>query len=214
MASDGAPFADRAFVESYESWYDTAGRNADRLEKELLADLLDGLEEVRTVLEVGCGTGHFSRWFAARGLEVTGLDRSMPMLAAARAFRSPPCACGLAERLPVASRSVDLVVLITTLEFVDDPRAVLAESWRVARRGIVLGVLNRRSRLGRELERRRDPPWPQATLYTVRELRRLVLDAAGERRPRLMVRTTLWPRWRGALRLPWGGFIGVRATAC
>lgn len=108
---------------------------------------------------------------------------------------------------------IDLVVLITTLEFVDDPRAALAESWRVARRGIVLGVLNRRSRLGRELERRRDPPWPQATLYTVRELRRLVLDAAGERRPRIMVKTTLWPRWRGALRLPWGGFIGVRATA-
>lgn len=212
MASDRGPFADQAFVESYESWYATAGRTADRLEKELFAALLDGLDNVRTVLEVGCGTGHFSRWFAARGLEVTGLDRSLPMVAAARALGAPPCACGLAERLPLASRSVDLVVLVTTLEFVDDPRAALAESWRVARRGILLGVLNRHSRLGRELAGRRDSPWPEATLYTVRELRRLVLDAAGEQRPRLMVRTTLWPRWRGALRLPWGGFIGVRAT--
>jgi ubiquinone/menaquinone biosynthesis C-methylase UbiE len=213
VASDRGPFADRAFVESYESWYEDAGRKADRLEKELLAALLDGLEEVRTVLEVGCGTGHFSRWFAARGLEVTGLDRSLPMLVAARALGAPPYACGLAERLPLASRSVDLVVLMTTLEFVDDPRAALAESWRVARQGILLGVLNRHSRLGRELAGRRDPPWPEATLYTVRELRRLVLDAAGERRPRLVVRTTLWPRWSGALRLPWGGFVGVRATA-
>ena len=33
---------------------------------------------------MGCGTGHFTRWFAAKGLEAVGIDPSRPMLEAAR----------------------------------------------------------------------------------------------------------------------------------
>jgi hypothetical protein len=40
---------------------------------------------------------------------------------------------------------VDVVVFITTLEFVGDTRAVLGEAVRVARRGIAAVVLNRYS---------------------------------------------------------------------
>lgn len=36
------------------------------------------------LLDLGCGTGRFSRWFAARGATVTGLDFSAGALAAAR----------------------------------------------------------------------------------------------------------------------------------
>ena len=35
-------------------------------------------------LEVGCGTGHFTRWFGGQGLQATGLDLSLPMLAVFR----------------------------------------------------------------------------------------------------------------------------------
>ena len=34
------PFVDPALVAGYETWYQTAGRRADRLEKDLLARLL------------------------------------------------------------------------------------------------------------------------------------------------------------------------------
>jgi SAM-dependent methyltransferase len=40
--------------------------------------------EVRSVLDLGCGTGNSSAPFAELGLEVTGLDRSPEMLAIAR----------------------------------------------------------------------------------------------------------------------------------
>ena len=206
------PFDDRDLVASYESWYETTGRRADELEKQLLDELLAEFPAVETVLEVGCGTGHFSRWFEARGLHVVGADLSMEMLVEFRRLQGPPCVRGRAERLPFASRSVDLVAFITTLEFVADVGRTLSEACRVARRGILVGALNRHSLIGRRLTRRTDTPWTSARLYNLRELRKLVMRAAGEYRPRFRSRTTLWPGWQSSLPLPWGGFIGISAT--
>jgi hypothetical protein len=55
------PFVDPALVAGYETWYQTTGRRADRLEKELLAWLLARFPSAGTLLEVGCGSGHFTR---------------------------------------------------------------------------------------------------------------------------------------------------------
>jgi len=209
---DGNPFADHDLVASYEGWYETTGSRADELEKQLLNELLVDLPPIETVLEVGCGTGHFGRWFEARGLDVLGVDLSMEMLVETLHLGGPACVRGRAERLPFASGSVDLVVLITTLEFVGDEQNALAEASRVAQRGILVGALNRRSLLGRKLQKRTDPPWTSARLYSLGELRTLVAQAASEHGPRLRCTTTLWPGWRSSLPLPWGGFIGVSAT--
>ena len=208
----GNPFAGHDFVASYEGWYETAGRRADALEKRLLDELLTDFPALGTVLEVGCGTGHFSRWFEARGLHVVGADLSMEMLVEFRRLKGPPCVRGRAERLPFASRSVDLVAFITTLEFVGDPQVAVGEACRVARKGVLVGALNRRSALGRRLRNRTEPPWTSAKLLTVGELKTLVIRAAGDHRPRFRSKTTLWPGWRRSLPLPWGGFIGISAT--
>ena len=205
------PFDGRDLVASYEYWYETTGRRADGLEKQLLNQLLTDFPAVGTVLEVGCGTGHFSRWFEARGLDVVGADLSMEMLAQSSRLAGPPCVQGRAERLPFASGSVDLVVIITTLEFVDDPQLALAEACRVAHKGLLVGALNRHSLLGRALTRQANPPWTSARLYNLGELKSLVEHAAIEYEPRISWRTTLWPGWRKSLALPWGGFIGVSA---
>lgn len=74
------PFADPARVARYENWYQTTGRRADRLEKALLRRLLVNFKSAHTILEVGCGTGHFTRWFNELGLYAVGLDVSPPML--------------------------------------------------------------------------------------------------------------------------------------
>jgi len=208
----GNPFTDNDLVASYEGWYETAGRRADELEKRLLDELLGDTAAIETVLEVGSGTGHFSRWFEARGLDVLGVDLSMEMLVESLRLAGPACVRGRAECLPFASRSVDLVVLITTLEFVSDVQNALAEACRVAQKGILVGALNRRSLLGRKLQKRTDPPWTSARFYSLDELRTLVVQAASEHEPKLRCTTTLWPGWRSSLPLPWGGFIGVRAT--
>jgi ubiquinone/menaquinone biosynthesis C-methylase UbiE len=199
----------------YEAWYQTpAGQRADALEKGLLQGLMRAsYSRPASVLEVGCGTGHFTRWFGEQGLTAVGLDLSAAMLAQARARGAVPLVRGDMQRLPFPDRSFDLVALITTLEFVSQPHQALAEAWRVARQGLLLGVLNRWSLLGwqRRLARRSQATvYDAAHFYGVGELRRLARAVAGAR-AQVVWRTTLlphaWPRPDAAL--PWGGFIGL-----
>lgn len=199
----------------YEAWYDTPeGQRADALEKDLLTRLLRAsFGQPKSVLELGCGTGHFTRWFAGQGLFSVGLDRSAAMLAQAHSRGGAPLLQADMQHLPFADGAFDVVTLITALEFVSDPPAALAEALRVARQGLLLGVLNRHSLLG--LQRRLARPvegdvYSAAHFYGVGELCRLVRAVAGAE-AQVTWRTTLFGRacsWQEA-RLPWGGFIGM-----
>jgi SAM-dependent methyltransferase len=203
------PFTDPATVTGYEAWYETVGRRADRLEKGLLRRLLACFPEARTMLEVGCGTGHFTRWFCELGLRAAGLDVSPAMLAEAAHLHSPPCVLGNGLALPFATGAFDLSVLITTLEFVADPAQALVEALRVARCGLILGALNRHSMLGWRLKRSGQSLWQMAHFFTPSELTHLVRRAAVRKPARIIWRTSLWPLWPEPLPLPWGGFIGL-----
>jgi SAM-dependent methyltransferase len=204
------PFDDADLAKHYEAWYAGEGRRADVLEKRLLAKLLERFPEARSVLEIGCGTGHFTRWMADRGLEAVGIDASRAMLAEARAFGGSRYLRADAHALPFAEGSYDLAVLVTTLEFLRDPEAALAEAVRVARMGVLLGVLNRWSVLTLRYRLSAKPLWLDARFFGPLELARLARRAAGGRAGRVWWRTTLWPiPGVGALPLPWGGFIGL-----
>jgi SAM-dependent methyltransferase len=203
------PFTNPAIVAGYEAWYETSGRRADRLEKALLKRLLAGFSRARTLLEVGCGTGHFTRWFGEQGLQAIGLDLSPPMLTEAVRLGSPPYVQGDALALPFRAGAFDLVALITTLEFVTDPVQALREATRVARHGLILGVLNRQSLLAWRRKRSGEPLWQEARFFTPTELVHL---AAAGKRVKIVWRTTLWPVWPGQLPLPWGGFIGMAVS--
>lgn len=198
----------------YEAWYATPeGRRADALEKAALQRLLQHFPQAQSVLEVGCGTGHFTRWLRAQGLAATGVDLSPAMLAQARTPGGLPLAQGEAIRLPFADGAFDLTALVTTLEFLDRPQAVLAEALRVSRHGLLLGVLNRWSALG--LWRRlagcfRPTVYDAAHFYGVGELGRLlrsVTQGAGH----IVWHTTLFPRWWPfpKAQQPWGAFIAM-----
>lgn len=202
----------------YEAWYATPrGARASRAEAELLAWLLGAFPSARSVLDVGCGTGHFTRWLAQRGLQPFGLDRAPAMLAAMRRLEPRcPAVLGDAYALPLRDRAVDLVVLVATLEFLEDPRAALAEAARVARRGLIAVVLNRWSLGG--LSRRIGPAargtlLPGARDLSAPELRRLLRQAAGERLVSLRTRSALLPRPFPAAptRIPLGDVAGVAA---
>ena len=85
------PFASPDVALSYEAWYETTGRRADRLEKALLKWLLASFPQASSLLEVGCGTGHFTRWFKDLGLQTAGLDLSLPILVEAIRLGSVRC---------------------------------------------------------------------------------------------------------------------------
>jgi ubiquinone/menaquinone biosynthesis C-methylase UbiE len=182
------------------------------LEKALLKKLLVDFPDARTGLEIGCGTGHFTRWLAAHELEMSGLDVSVAMLSEARKRNGLNYVEGDAHNLPFADRTFDLAFLITTLEFVADPRLALTEAIRVARQGVILGVLNRWSLVALKYRRSRSPLWSSAHFFGPWELLQLVQDAAGERCSGARWRTTIWPiPWVTDLPLPLGGFIGLAA---
>ena len=204
-----APFSNSALVTGYENWYQGKGRRADRLEKALLSHLLDNFPQAASLLEVGCGTGHFTRWFNQQGLQTVGLDTSWPMLIEAVHLESPPCMCGSGVALPFPDGAFDLLSLITTLEFISDPILALAEALRVAKEGLLLGVLNRHSVLGWQLKRKGGPTWDAARFSTPAELALLAKAAAGRKSVTVVWQTTLWPLWARSLPLPWGGFIGM-----
>lgn len=218
VVTDGDVTLDGRVASHYEAWYETPeGRRADALEKASLRRLLEGFPHARSVLEVGGGTAHFTRWLSGQGLVAVGLDLSAAMLAQARALDGVPLTQGEAPRLPFADGAFDLVAFVTTLEFLEWPREALAEALRVARRGLLLGVLNRWSLLG--LQRRlaglfRRTVYDAAHFYGVGELQRLLRSVTGGK-GRIGWHTTLFPRWwpRSQARLPWGAFIGMSLMA-
>jgi ubiquinone/menaquinone biosynthesis C-methylase UbiE len=206
------PFEAPEVAARYEDWYSGTGQRADYLEKRLMQKMLRHFPQSSTALEIGCGTGHFTRWMASLGLTVTGLDISTAMLAEARRSNGFTYVEGDALQLPFADRAYDLTAVITTLEFVPDPLRALREAVRVAQHGLLLGVLNRRSLLARSYRASGKPLWQSAHFFSASELIQLVRQAAGKRLNGMHWRTTLWPLpFVRDLPLPWGGFIGMAA---
>jgi ubiquinone/menaquinone biosynthesis C-methylase UbiE len=103
------------------------------------------LDRANDVLDVGSGVGHWGQLLAnviPRSARVQGVDRD-PLWVEKAAARA--AACGLAarftyqvavaEKLPFADASFDLVTCQTVLIHLPDPRAAVDEMLRVARPG-------------------------------------------------------------------------------
>lgn len=133
--------------ERYDAWYATRrGAWIGDEEFQLLKP-----RSGETLLDVGCGTGYFTRRFAGRNApaRVVGLDLDFETVryAAASSPRSIPFVAADACRLPFRDASFDLVISVAALCFVRDEAQALAEMLRVARRRVALGLLNRHSLL-------------------------------------------------------------------
>lgn len=138
-------------AEQYDAWYRTPrGAWIGEAEFRLLAGML-GPRPGETLLDVGCGTGYFTRRFS-RDAEVmaTGVDPDEERLLLARSGSESRFVRGTAESLPFPDRSFDLAVSVTALCFVADERKALAEMLRITRRRFAVGLLNRESLLYRE----------------------------------------------------------------
>jgi SAM-dependent methyltransferase len=199
----------------YDAWYDTAhGQRVESAERALLDELLAAYPGAESLLEIGCGTGRFAAWLAP-AFRMLGLDRSPAMLTEMRVQHPTiPAVLGDAHQLPLADASIDLVLFVTTLEFLEDPLAALREGVRVARRGLVLLVLNRWSVGG--LSRRagtqaRSVLLGQARDLSLVSLRAMAMEAAGVRRLALPWASTLFPDglWAARWRLPLGDVLGM-----
>jgi SAM-dependent methyltransferase len=196
----------------YDAWYETPLR-AFVLGVELAALVgLAGEFVSRYVLEVGCGTRRFGRAFAERGARVTGVGLSRAMLSEVgmdEKGRPNLCQAG-AGRLTFQPSSFGLVLAVTLLESVPDPRGVLGEMWRVLRPGgrLLVGALNARSPWALARHRSALEPFARARFFSPPDFRDM-LGCFG--------RVT----WRGAVFIPpwmkghvhafWGEFERIGA---
>jgi SAM-dependent methyltransferase len=133
---------------AYDAWYRTPrGRWIGDVEYRLLHRML-GARPGETLIDVGCGTGYFTRRFARSGLTATGVDVDPAVLAFARAHAAGETYRQAdARHLPFRDGAFDVGVSVAALCFIDEPSLALAEMVRVVRRRIAIGLLNRRSLL-------------------------------------------------------------------
>jgi SAM-dependent methyltransferase len=92
------------------------------------------LDPTARVLDVGCGRGGVMERLHAQAALVAGLDPDRRSL---REHRAPGVSlvCGLAELLPLADATVDLVCCSWVLEHLIEPQRAFAEVARVLRPG-------------------------------------------------------------------------------
>lgn len=108
------------------------------LDDRLLDALAPELAGARRLLDVGCGPRTFAVRAAARfpALEVIALDPSRDFARREPGLRVVRAA---GEALPLADRSVDVAICLSSIRHVRDRRAVLAELRRVVR-GLLIVV--------------------------------------------------------------------------
>lgn len=203
---------------AYEAWYHTPrGHWIGNREFMLLQDLLRP-EAGASLLDVGCGTGYFSRRFARVGLSVTGIDPDPAALTFAWMQGSDiRYVQGNSLELPFPDNAFDYAIAVTSLCFIDDPEQALREMWRVSRRALSLGLLNRRSLLYRKKHGRGSylgARWDTAGEVLKAWVPTLV-PAPGAVAARSAVflpqgtRMAQWSeQWLPGI-LPWGGFLAV-----
>jgi ubiquinone/menaquinone biosynthesis C-methylase UbiE len=202
------PFDCPEIAQVYEVWYDTTGKSAARQEKKLLRALIRQSGGVKTVLDVGCGTGYFTAWYRTLGMSAVGLDRSRLMIQQAQQNHAIACILGDAHNLPFSANAFDLVSYITTLEFLGNPGSVIGEGQRVSRKALLLGVINQHSLLGWRYRQKGGPIWDSANFFTLAQLIRMINENISQPH-KILYWTTIWPFGAWISKLPWGGFIGM-----
>ncbi|MHC1564561.1 MAG: class I SAM-dependent methyltransferase [Candidatus Hecatellaceae archaeon] len=147
-------------AEGYDEWF---RRGAGPLIYEAEVEgLRQAAEKLRPglLLDVGCGTGLFSKVFMEMGWRVMGVDYALGMASAASA-KSLDVVLADGCHLPFRSDFCDSVLMFTVLEFLPCEDEALKEAFRVLRDGgsLILGVHNRVNpwNLYRKLRARRKP---------------------------------------------------------
>ncbi len=170
-------------IHPYDEWYQTPiGRLIDERRKKIMVDMISPKCGER-LLCVGFAAAHYMSFFRTKDCLVTGLERSVEMLSAARQRIGDhgDFYLGDAEDLPFSDNEFDIVILIFTLETSNDPQRVISEAIRVCKGRVFLGVLNKYplSRSYRNQWEFGSPPAP-LRFYHIGELTRMIKNQLGE----------------------------------
>jgi SAM-dependent methyltransferase len=137
------------------------------------------------ILDIGCGLGKGLSFCHEKGMRVTGIDPSPYMLDIAKKNLGDHIELhrGKAENLPFDDNSFNYASLITSLEFVDDPKKALEEACRVAKDKIFIGIINRYTFKRFQLRIKglfTDTVYNHAIFFSIWDLKQLLFDLLGD----------------------------------
>jgi ubiquinone/menaquinone biosynthesis C-methylase UbiE len=160
----------------YDNYYQKEkGKLIDKIEKKIIKSHLDNLDK-GYLLELGCGTGHWTQFFCEQGFQVAAIDSSKSMLEIARSknMKTVQFLNADAVRLPFPDAQFSAIASVTMLEFVDDLNLVLTEIDRLLKPGgtLLLGCLNALSALGEN--KKNDPVFKHAHFFTQEEIKKML----------------------------------------
>ena len=199
------PFEEHSLA--YDRWFEDH-KELYEAELKAIGEIIP--KELAMSVEIGVGSARFAAPLGVR----FGLDPSRMMLKKAMEQGISVC-LGVAEELPFSDQSFDLVLMVTTICFVDSIDAAFAEAYRIIKPDgcIVVGFVDKDSPLGRQYQARKNESkfYRHATFYSTEEvllhLKRadFTIDA---------IRQTLLPGQSTSIVLDGygsGSFIAIRA---
>jgi len=165
-----APF--EKYASHYDNWF---VKHRSAYEAELRA-IKAQLPESKNSVEIGVGSGRFA---SPLGIKL-GLEPSLKMRELAQKRRITVIAA-IAEALPFAHSSFDLVLMVTTICFVTEIEKALKEAYRVLKTDghLVIGFIDRNSPVGRIYEQHKEESafYQIARFYTPEEVMYLLTEA-------------------------------------
>lgn len=208
-------FFNRDNTDTYEQWYEGRYKRAEIWQKKTVGGLLKKDKRVKTLLEFGCGTTRFTRWWNEIGIEANGADISPFMLGQGAQLFDGDLVLADSHHMPFKNHTFDALAFITTFEYYKDPVKVIREAVRVGKYGVVFGMMNRNSP---KVVRRRvqevfgkNPFYLTATFYTPKTLTEVIKKALHDRDYSIEWTTTGLPKWFPVQQwgVPYGDFFAL-----
>ena len=165
-----SPF--QRYTAPYENWF-TEHRWVYEAELRAVKALMP---ESGRGLEVGVGTGRFADPLGIK----TGLEPSVRMRKIAR-HRGIKVLAGVAENLPFGDDKFGLVLMVTTVCFLDDIHKAFIEAHRVLANGgfFIAGIVDRNSLIGQKYLKHQDESvfYKLATFFSVDEVVKIMCQS-------------------------------------
>jgi SAM-dependent methyltransferase len=169
-----APFEIQS--EHYDAWFE----EHSAIYKEELAAVKSLMPHFHNAIEIGVGTGRFA---APLGIQ-KGLEPSAKMAAIARK-RGIEIIPGSAEKMPLNDGVYDLVLMVTTICFVDDAAKVLTQIRRILEDNgtVIIGFVDKNTPLGRRYQKHKEESrfYKTARFFSTEEVLELLKNAGFEK---------------------------------
>lgn len=208
-------FFNREHTDTYEQWYEGRYKSAEIWQKKVMEQLVKKDTRVKRLLEFGCGTTRFTRWWKDIGIEASGGDISPLMLSQAVHLFDGDLVMADSHHMPFKNHTFDSLAFITTFEYYKDPVKVIRESARVAKYGIAMGMMNRNSPkfIRRRVQQAfgQNPFYVTANFYTPSTLSAVIHEALKGREYSIEWTCTGLPKWFPVQQwsVPFGDFFGL-----